>query len=565
MNKEAVVDRGAAAALQFAEATNLSLISISSGGDIEYANPSACTLFGYTKEEMIGRPITIIIPERMRGAHVAGLARVAGGEKPNLGGKTVEVYAVKSDGTEFPIEITLSIWQGDSGLCAGAVIKDITERRERENRLMRLASQDTLTGLHNRHEFMSLVEERLAKDKTAAVILIDLDGFKEVNDTHGHGVGDSLLQAVGVRLPYLLRSDATVARLGGDEFAVLIPGIGDPLQAGAEASQILDAFAQPFRLGGLVLDLGASLGIAIAPNHGRDAEELMASADFALYRAKDSGGRCYRLFDHSMRSEAQARRELRDELRRALRDGELAMFYQPQVKLSTREVTGFEALIRWNHPERGLLTPAAFLPALEQSALALEIGWWTLDEACAALARLNRGASTFTMAVNLFPMQFRALNLSERVSDTLALHGIEPRCLELEVTEEVTLNGDEKALRTLTNLRRLGVGIAFDDFGTGFASLSSLQNYPLTKLKIDRGFVRDIDRNVSDAAIARALIAMSADLGLATVAEGIETERQEATLIAMGCPSGQGYRFGHPMNEADVVTYLQGRPLAQSA
>lgn len=482
MNKEAIVDMGAATALHFAEATNLSLISISSGGDVEYANPSACALFGYSKEEMIGQPITIIIPERMRGAHMAGLARVAGGEKPNLGGKTVEVYAVKSDGTEFPIEITLSTWQGDSGLCAGAVIKDISERRERESRLMRLASQDTLTGLHNRHQFMTLVEERLAEDKMASVILIDLDGFKEVNDTHGHGVGDSLLQAVGVRLPYLLQSDAAVARLGGDEFAVLLPGMADPLQTGAEASRILEAFAKPFRLGSLVLDLGASLGIAIAPNHGRDPDELVASADFALYRAKDSGGRCYRLFDHSMRSEAQARRAIRDELRRGLRDGELAMFYQPQVRLSTREVTGFEALIRWNHPERGLLTPAAFLPALEQSALALEIGWWTLDEACAAIARLNRGGGRFTMAVNLFPTQFRALNLSERVSDALAVHGVEPSCLELEVTEEVTLNGDERALRTLMNLRDLGVGIAFDDFGTGFASLSSLQRYPLTKL-----------------------------------------------------------------------------------
>jgi diguanylate cyclase (GGDEF)-like protein len=492
----------------------------------------------------------------MRGAHMEGLARVASGAKPNLGGKTVEVSAIKKDGAEFPIEITLSVWEGAEGLCAGAVIKDISERREREGRLMRLASQDTLTGLHNRHQFMSLVEDKMSIGGPVAVILIDLDGFKEVNDTHGHGVGDSLLQAVGVRLPNTLGPDADVARLGGDEFAILLPGVGDPLRAGLEASRLLEAFAKPFRLGGLILDLGASLGIAISPNHGQVAEELVASADFALYRAKASGGRCYRFFDQSMRSESQAKRETRDELRRALRQGELAMYYQPQVRLGSGEVTGFEALIRWNHPDRGLLSPASFLPALEQSALALEIGWWTLDEACATISRLNARGGDYRMAVNLFPTQFRALNLRERVEDALALHSVEARSLELEATEEVTLNGDERALRTLASLRDLGVGIAFDDFGTGFASLSSLQRYPLSKLKIDRAFVKDIVTNRSDAAITKALITMSADLGLETVAEGIETEAQQAALISMGCPVGQGYRFGRPMSESSIGEFL---------
>jgi diguanylate cyclase (GGDEF)-like protein/PAS domain S-box-containing protein len=555
----------ASTAHHFAEATNLSLISISRAGDIEYANPSACSMFGYSKVEMLGQPITIIIPERMRGAHVAGLARVASGEKPNLGGKTVEVSAIRKDGSEFPIEITLSIWQGADGLCAGAVIKDISERREREGRLLRLASQDTLTGLHNRHQFMTLVAERISIGVPVSVILIDLDGFKDVNDTHGHGVGDSLLQAVGVRLPYTLGPNVDVARLGGDEFAILLPCVADPLQAGREAAQILEAFAKPFSLGGLVLDLGASLGIAISPNHGQDAEELVASADFALYRAKASGGRCYRLFDQSMRSESQARRQTRDDLRRALHQGELAMHYQPQVRLGSGEVTGFEALIRWDHPDRGLLTPSAFLPALEQSALALEIGWWTLDEACATIARLNAGGYGYRMAVNLFPTQFRALNLRDRVEDALALHRVEPRCLELEVTEEVTLHGDDRALRTLSSLRELGIGIAFDDFGTGFASLSSLQRYPISKLKIDRSFVRDIVSNRSDAAITRALVTMSADLGLETVAEGIETQDQEAVLASMGCPLGQGYRLGRPMSELRIAEFLGHRRRASGA
>ncbi|MCM2476437.1 diguanylate cyclase [Rhizobium sp. CG5] len=383
----------------FAKAANLTLISVGSDGNIEFANPSVCTLFGYDSDEMVGQPITIIIPERMRGAHMAGLARVAAGEKPNLAGKTVEVPAVKKDGSEFPIEITLSVWSGPRGFCAGAIIKDISERRERDNKLMRLASQDTLTGLHNRHQFLSHVGDHLSSREPATVIFVDLDGFKEVNDTHGHATGDALLQAVGVRLQYLLRQDAIVARLGGDEFAVLLPGSVDPLKAHAEATEILGAFRKPFHLGGLVLDLGASIGIAIAPQHGADADELVASADFALYRAKASGGGCCRLFYHSMRSEAQARRAIRDELRQALQDGQLRLYYQPQVRLDTAQPIGFEALIRWHHPERGVLAPGAFLPALEQSTLALDIGWWTLDEACRVSAWLNSRGDTYKIGV----------------------------------------------------------------------------------------------------------------------------------------------------------------------
>jgi diguanylate cyclase (GGDEF)-like protein/PAS domain S-box-containing protein len=543
---------------RFAEATNLSLVSVDSRGDIVFVNRSACLLFGYNKEEMLGRPITIIIPERMRSAHMAGLARAASGETPNLGGKSVEVPAVKKDGTEFPIEITLSVWQGRNGYCAGAIIKDISERRERDNRLMRLASQDTLTGLHNRHQFLNEVGGRLSFGEHATIILIDLDGFKEVNDTHGHGTGDALLQAVGVRLPYLLGSDAIVSRLGGDEFAVLLPGVGDPLKAHEEAVRILDAFRKPFQLGGLVLDLGASLGVAISPAHGRDPDELIASADFALYRAKDSGGRCCRLFDHSMRGEAQARRETRDALRMGLRNGELRLYYQPQVRLATQEVIGFEALIRWHHPEKGVLAPGAFLPALEQSALAVEIGSWTLDEACRMAAVVNGRGNRYKMGVNLFPTQFRALNFPDRVSEAITRHDIAPECLELEVTEDVALADDERSLRTLERLRQIGVGIAFDDFGTGFASLSSLQRFPLTTLKIDRGFIQDIVAKSSDTAIVKSLITMSQDLGLHTIAEGIETHEQEAALKAMGCPAGQSFRYAKAMREADVGPYLLG-------
>lgn len=549
-------------AASFAHATNLSLVSVNDSGTIQFANPSAVRLFGYTHEEMIGSPITIIIPERLRGAHTSGLARAAAGEKPNLGGKTVEVCARRKHGSEFPVEITLSVWHDKKGMGAGAIIKDISDRRERDTRLLRLASQDTLTGLHNRHRFVDLLRAELVAGRSATVILLDLDGFKDVNDTHGHSVGDSLLQAISVRLPYRLGPRAEIARIGGDEFAVLLPDMGDPLVAQAEATAVVDAFATPFDVGGYVLDLGASVGFAISPPHGSDEEELIASADFALYRAKASGGRACRMFEPSMRGETEARRALRDELLKALRNGELALYYQPQVNLGTGKIFGVEALIRWHHPKRGLLLPGAFLPALDQSALALEVGWWTLDEACRQAARLAElGYDHIKISVNLFPAQLRAPNLCRKVSEAIENHAIKPGVLELEVTETIALHDNDKSLDVLTAISEIGVGIAFDDFGTGFASLSSLQRYPLTTLKIDRGFILNIMTTPRDAAITRALISMSCELGLDTIAEGIETEEQEAMLISLGCPSAQGYRYGRPMAAADLERLITKRQL----
>lgn len=537
----------------FAKAMHLALIAADRSGTIRFANPAFCDMFGYQSDDIIGQPITVIIPERMRGAHTAGMSNVAAGSKPGLVGKPVEVYALKRDGSEFPIEITLATW-GDGGeFWAGATIRDISERRERDARLMRLASHDTLTGLQNRNEFVSVLGEKLAANGACTLLLLDLDGFKDVNDTHGHMMGDSLLQAVGVRLPYLMGDKTIIARLGGDEFGVLLPESADPIVAQRQAALILEAFRKPFALGGLELELGTSIGIAIAPLHGGEAEELIASADFALYRAKGAGGRTYRFFEASMRNESQAKRDMRDRLRRALQNNELEMYYQPQVDLATRSVVGFEALIRWNHPELGLLMPGVFLPALEQSSLASDIGWWTIDEACRMASEINGASGRQRIAANLFPQQFRSPYLCDRVRDALERYNVSPDCLELEVTEEVALNDEEASLQTLKAIRDIGVGVAFDDFGTGFASLSSLQRYPLTTLKIDRGFIRDIRCRPSDAAITRALVAMSREMGLRTVAEGIEDTGQESLLREIGCQEGQGYLYGRPMRKAEAI------------
>ena len=414
-----------------------------------------------------------------------------------------------------------------------------------------------MTGLLNRRQFTSLLSDAMAAARPLSVLLLDLDGFKEVNDTHGHLVGDTLLQAIGVRLPYMLSETAHVARIGGDEFAILLNDLNDPLEAHAQAQAIQEGFQKPFELGGQVLEIGTSIGIALAPAHGQEADELIASADFALYRAKADGGHGVRLYDPTMRSETSARRALRDELLQALRQGELELFFQPQVHLLTRRITGVEGLLRWHHPRRGLLSPAAFLPALDQSALALEIGWWTLHEAAKRASELQRKGHTIRVGVNLFPGQLRAPNLIYKVANALQRHSLRPELLELEVTETIALADNDRSYEAMKAVRELGVGIAFDDFGTGYASLSSLQRYPITTLKIDRGFLAHIDSRTSDAAITRALIGLGHDMGLETIAEGIESKEQEMSLVGLGCPCGQGYLYGKPMPFQSFLDQLE--------
>lgn len=531
----------------FAASTDLALIAIDAVGTIEFVNPSALQLFGFEADEMVGNSISIIIPERMRGAHDRGLARVAQGHKPNLGGKTVEVTACRKDGSEVPIELTLSVWTDDGEIHAGAVIKDISQRRERETKLLRLASHDTLTGLPNRHRFTELLDEQLAKRQHPAVMLLDLETLKEVNDLHGHMVGDSLLQAVAVRLRYVLPGATVISRSGGDQFAIMMPGISGQEEAFKTADVVLQALASPFAIGGYVFDGGATAGLALSPLHGTTGHELLASADYALFKAKSTGKRSCRIYDSSMRTEISAMRALRGELLAALRRDELQLYYQPQIDLVTNAVCGVEALIRWSHSDRGLLLPGAFLPALDGSVLALEIGWWTLDKACAQAARLRDLGRPIKMGVNLFQAQVRADSLRVKVMEALDRYQLDPALLELEVTESVALTDDDRILDALSQIRALGVGLAFDDFGTGYASLSSLQRYPLTTLKIDRSFVKDMRSRPGDRAITNALISMSRDLGLKTIAEGIESRDQAEALKSLGCPIGQGYWFGKPM------------------
>ena len=416
----------------FAEATRLALVVVNQSGQIEFSNGAASLLLGYSQEELYHQSVDIIIPEAFRGSHHAGFARVVAGGETRLAGRTVEVAARRRDGSEVPIDLSLSVWRYDGMTFFGAVMSDITERRERNERLLHRAHSDNLTGLHNRRHFETLLDEAMADGRFVMVAIADLDGFSDINDSLGHAVGDSLLRAIAIRLPAALGADTTIGRLGGDEFAIFLPLIALE-ETQRHIDEISEAFVEPFEVGGSVFQIGVSVGVAIGPDHGTDAEELIAGADFAVRQAKEDGGRCWRSFDVGMRRAAIVHRARQDEILLAHRHGEFCLHYQPQISLDDRCMVGAEALIRWHHPVRGLLTPVELLSVIQGSALELSVGWWTLDEACRQIAQWkSEGRPPLRIGVNLFPAQFLSGTLVQRVDKALSRYGINPEQLELE-------------------------------------------------------------------------------------------------------------------------------------
>ncbi len=545
----------------FAEAAAFAFLAVDTGGTITFVNRAAEILFGYEPGTMLGQDVEIIVPPSFRARHGERFARFVTGAPSKLAGRTNELVAQHRDGTTFPIEFSMSTWTAEGRIGIGALMRDISAWRARDARLVRMANHDSLTGLANRARFDECLGLALEQGP-ATVLLLDLDGFKEVNDSLGHATGDILLQSVAVRLPLCVPPDVTVARLGGDEFAILLAPCGDPLTAGATAMRILDAFQTTFQLSGHTFHVGLSLGIAIG-HPGTDSAALIADADLALYQAKRDGRRCYRLFEPAMRSAVIARRTLHDELSHALAAGELLLHYQPQVAFDTGRVVGAEALLRWRHPGRGLLLPGVFLPALEAHPMAAAIGRWIIEEACRQAAQWRAaGLPPLRVAVNLFAAQLRAGTLAEDVTRSLARYRLPPATLELEVTERIALQADDAILEPIRALHAHGVAVAFDDFGTGYASLSSLKRFPLTRLKIDRSFVRDVLTDRHDAEIIRAVLGMAQSFGLEVIAEGIEGADQEAVLRGMGCHEGQGYHYGRAMSPRALAALIRARDVS---
>ena len=547
----------------FVAATASALITTDAAGRITFANSACETLLGYPEGALAGRDVASIVPVRLRGHHVAGMGALTAGGTPKLAGRSVEVTALRADGSEVPIELSLCAWGEGAEMGVGAVMRDISERRRRNARLLRLAHEDPATGLPNRVRLAAEIDARLAARSPVGLLTLGVDGLRAVTDGFGSGVGAALLEALVVRLAGRLPTGALLARLGEDELAVLLadaPGEAD-LEAGTEAcaKALFAALAEPVTVGHHVLHVGARIGAAHGPRDGADAAELMAAADLALDRARHAGPQGYRAFTSAMRDAAKERRALQDALLDGLAAGEVALHYQPQIELASGRLRGVEALIRWNHPTRGLLAPAEFLPAIEASTLATRFGQWCLDEACRQAAAWRKaGLPRIGVAVNLFDAQIRAGTLAEVVTQALARHRLPPEILELEVTEMIALADAPATLEPLRRLRALGVGIALDDFGTGYASLSTLKSFPLTKLKIDRGFVRDVLHDAHDATIVKAVLDIGRSLDLIVIAEGIETPEQEAALMGMGCRYAQGYRYGRP-----VPGDLLGRRLAE--
>ncbi len=517
-------------------------------GSIVAWNDAAASLYGYTVADGAGRSVLTLMAQRDRAtvSELIACARAAG----SVDGLPMPdgLYGLRSNGEEFLLGLSVFCWRERGRLTFNAHLQDLTARHREEAELHRLATTDILTGLANRANLYRRMEEVLLRPSAAAVLMVDLDGFKDVNDTLGHEVGDRILCEVAQRLQQATGPAGTVARIGGDEFAILLPGVADPDEAAALARTAIARVAQPIVMDGHEVRVAASCGVAVAPVHAHEALELVGNADLALFKAKVIGRGQVFVFVNALRMEAVARRLYNIELHRAVSDGEFVLFYQPQTRLRDGALIGAEALIRWHHPQRGLLSPAAFLPALEGGPLAAVVGAWVLDEACAQAARWRRsGAADFRVGVNLFSAQFRVDDLVQEVTEALQRHGLPPQALELEITENIVLDHDDLVLEVLQRLRALGVGIAFDDFGTGYASLSLLKHYPLSRIKIDRSFVQNLLESERDASVVRAIVDMARSFGLQTVAEGVETAEQRERLREIGCGEGQGYLFGRPV------------------
>ncbi|AWM85365.1 bifunctional diguanylate cyclase/phosphodiesterase [Microvirga sp. 17 mud 1-3] len=440
-----------------------------------------------------------------------------------------------------------------------ATYEDITERRQAETQIAYMAHHDALTGLANRvlfrEQMLRVLAQAQRQSAHTAVLCLDLDRFKDVNDSLGHEIGDELLKVVAQRLGHCVREEDVVARLGGDEFAVLQIAVHGPHDCAVLAMRIVESLSAPYEINGQEIVIGTSIGIALATEGSLTPDQLLKHADLALYRAKAVGRGTFRFFEPEMDAQLQARRVLEIDLRKALPNGEFELFYQPQVDIRKTVITGYEALLRWRHPERGIVSPAEFIPIAEDIGLISPLGEWVVREACREAARWP---APMKVAVNLSPVQFRNRNLVQSVRQALESSGLSPSRLELEITESVLLQDNDTTLATLHQLRKLGVRIAMDDFGTGYSSLSYLRSFPFDKIKIDQSFVQGLSTRADCLAIVQSIAGLGTSLGMSTVAEGVETEDQLMQLRAAGCAEAQGYYFGRPKPARDLTHTLEG-------
>jgi diguanylate cyclase (GGDEF)-like protein/PAS domain S-box-containing protein len=543
------------------EAAPDAMVVVDQRGEILLLNVQAEKQFGYHRDELVGQKVKNIIPEGFAERLIADALRSAEDALAQQIGTGIELNGRRKDGSEFPIEIMLSPLESAEGILVTAAIRDITTRKRAEAQVIHSSEHDFLTGLPNRMLLNERVDQaiRLARryGRKIAVLFLDLDGFKHINDSLGHPAGDRLLQSVAKCLVDCVRGSDTVSRQGGDEFVVLLSEVAQVENPSIAVRRMLTAVAEDHSVDDHDLHITCCIGVSIYPDDGLDSETLIKNADTAMYQAKENGPQSYQFFKPAMNVRAVARQSIEEDLGRALEREEFAVHYQPKIDLVTGKITGAEALLRWT-PKRGPVSPAEFIPVAEDCGLILPIGQWVLREACRqARVWVDAGLPPVTMAVNISAVQFRNDNFLDDVFAILKDTGLDPRFLELELTESVLMKHAESAESVLRTLRARGVQVAVDDFGTGYSSLSYLRKFPIDTLKIDQSFVGQITTVPDETIIVKAVISMGRSLKLRVVAEGVETQEQLAFLQAHQCDEAQGYYFSRPVLPEQFAKLLE--------
>ena len=533
-------------------------------GNLTYLNRVAESMTGWSNCDALGKPLAQVFNIIDGATHQVALNPALQAIKANRKvGLVANCVLVRRDGFESAIEDSAAPIHNRDGQTSGAVIvfHDVSETRAMALKMSHLAQHDFLTGLPNR----ILLTERLSQAigsaqrhrKQVALLFLDLDYFKNVNDSLGHALGDQLLQSVAERLAGNVRATDTVCRQGGDEFVILLAEIAQPQDAAIIAEKLLAAFLELHLVGGQELHITLSIGISVYPDDGLDLDTILQNADTAMYHAKASGRNNYQFFRSDMNTRAVRRLQIEGNMRRALKQGEFLLYYQPQIDLATGVITGCEALIRWQDPDIGLVSPGQFIPVAEECGLIVPIGRWVLREACRQLKSWQEaGLRVVPVAVNISAVEFRHKNFIGELVLILRETGLAPDCLELELTESILMHDVETSMTTLDAIKKMGVNLAIDDFGTGYSSLSYLKRFPIDTLKIDQSFVRDIATDVDDATIVSAVIGMGRNLNHRVIAEGVETLEQYTFLNTRQCPEGQGFLFGKPMVAEEFAQLL---------
>ncbi len=533
------------------------LVTINEDGEIQTVNKAITEIFNYELADIENKEILTLFKSSQFLSTKDLLHHVKKMECPEY---KIKETAVKKDKTEFPIELSISEIFSTKKREFTVIFRDITEQEEAEKRIRKMALEDSLTGLANRNLLKKSLDNSLKNARRhgnpLAVMFLDLDMFKPVNDLYGHGVGDELLKVVAARLEDAARETDIVARLGGDEFSIICTNLENERSVLTIAERILGSIQEPVQINNKILQIGTSIGISFYPADSEDPEELFRMADVALYKAKEDGRRTYKLYNSEMDSSAKLEKQIATQLAQAIDNEELLLYYQPQIDAKTLEVVGVEALIRWLHPERGMIPPNSFISIAESTGLIHSIGQWVLDTACVQMKKWHDQGYLFKICVNISARQFHSQDFIASIRDSLKISNLDPKYIELEITESTVIQDIETMIEKLEEISNIGISLAIDDFGTGYSSLAYLKRFPVDQLKIDQSFIREIIENHEDAAITDAVIHLGHSIGLNVVAEGVETPQQVKLLQEKGCDLLQGYYFSTPLDDKEFINWV---------